>query len=116
MLRLKQLMFILMISLIFQSCSYIDAMKRAELNKEIKGTKAYYDNKCLVSDECARVSAKLFLPEESPIESMIIAVVVDDGNDSRVIDLQTVGFTKDQGKKVTYFFFDLPIGSYQAYA
>ena len=114
--RLKQLMFIFIVSLIFQSCSYIDAVKRAEHNKEIKGTKAYYDNKCLVSDECARVSAKLLLPEENSIESIIIAIVVDDGNDSRVIDLQMVDFTKDQGKKITYFFFDLPIGSYQAYA
>ncbi len=116
MTRLIQLIFIFTISLIFQSCSYIDAMKRAEQNKEIKGTKAYYDNKCLIADECARVSARLLLAEESSIESMIIAIVVDDGNESRVIDLQTVSFTKDQGEKVTYFFFDLPVGSYHAYA
>jgi len=101
---------------IFSSCSYYDAMQRAELSQENRGTDAYYDNKCLVSDACARVSSKIILPLQSSRESLLIAVVVNDSNKSRVIDAQVINFTPDEDKKVSYFFFDLPVGTYTAYA
>ena len=91
-------------------------MKRAKYNEEIKGTKAYYDEKCLVAEECARVSSKVIVPGDSSIESLAIAIVVEDGNESRVIDWEVIHFTIDNDAKVSYFFFDLPVGSYTAYA
>ena len=113
---IKQLFLFLPVILILQSCSYIDTMKRAKHNEEIKGTKAYYDNKCLVAEECAGVSAKVILPGTSKIDSLAIAIVIEDGNESRVIDLDVINFTQNGDTKVSFFFFDLPIGSYTAYA
>ena len=104
------------VMIIFQSCSYIDTMKRAKYNEEIKGTDAYYDEKCLVAEECAQVSAKIILPDASTLDALAIAIVVEDGNESRVIDLEVVNFTQENEQKVSFFFFDLPVGSYTAYA
>ena len=102
--------------LILQSCSYIEAVKRSKLNEEIKGTDAYYDNKCLMADECVRVSAKIIMPLNDSAEELLVAIVVDDGNQSRVIDTEVVDFTQEKKEKVSYFFFDLPVGNYTAYA
>ena len=112
----KQLLLFLPVLLVLQSCSYIDTMKRAKHNEKIKGTKAYYDNKCLVAEECAGISAKVILPGSSKRDALAIAIVVDDGNESRVIDFEVINFTQNGDVKVSYFFFDLPIGMYTAYA
>ena len=90
-------------------------MKRAKHNEEIKGTKAYYDNKCLVSEECAGVSGKVILPGSNTTDALAIAIVVEDANESRVIDLEVINFTKSGDTKISYFFFDLPVGTYTAY-
>ncbi len=110
-----QFLLFLPLLMALQSCSYIDTMQRAQHNEEIKGTKAYYDNKCLVAEECAQVSAKIVLPASSRSDALAIAVVLEDGNESRVIDLEVVNFTQDGDNKVSYFFFDLPVGTYTAY-
>ena len=102
--------------LLLQGCSYIEAVKRAKHNEEIKGTAAYYDDKCLVAEECVRVSAKVVLPLDSPVENLLIAVVVHDENASRVIDAEIINFTPNGDKRVSYVFFDLPVGKYTAYA
>ncbi|MEE8588467.1 MAG: hypothetical protein V3S80_03865, partial [Sulfurimonadaceae bacterium] len=86
----KQLLLFLPVLLVLQSCSYVDTMKRAKHNEKIKGTKAYYDNKCLVAEECAGVSAKVILPGSSKRDALAIAIVVDDGNESRVIDFEVI--------------------------
>jgi len=94
----------------------MDAVKRARYNDEIRGTAAYYDEKCLVADECVRVSAKVILPMEHPVENLLIAVVVHDENASRVIDAEIINFTPSGDERVSYVFFDLPVGAYTAYA
>ena len=111
-----QFLLFIPVLIILQSCSYIDTVKRAKHNKEVKGTDEYYDNKCLVAEECAGVSGKVILPGATNIDDMAIAVVVDDGNESRVIDLQVINFSKRGDNKVSFFFFDLPVGTYTAYA
>lgn len=102
--------------LLLQGCSYIDAIKRAKYNEEIRGTAAYYDNKCLVAEECVRVSAKIILPVKSKIDTLLLAVVLDDKNESRIVDTEEVSFTRSGDKKVSYMFFDLPVGKYTSYA
>ena len=113
---IKQLFLFVPMLMVLQSCSYIDTMKRANYNEQIKGTPEYYDNKCLVAEECATVSAKVILPANSNLDSLAIAVVVVDGNESRVIDLEIIHFIEKSDTKVSYFFFDLPVGTYTAYA
>ncbi|MGB5964920.1 MAG: alpha/beta hydrolase [Sulfurimonadaceae bacterium] len=113
---IKYLLFVLPAVLTFTSCSYIDTVQRAKKSQELKGTAAYYDNKCLVAEECAGLSAKVLLPASDKSDSMAIAVVVEDGNESRVIDVQVIDFTQDGDAKVSYFFFDLPVGTYSIYA
>lgn len=113
---IKYLLLILPILFIFTSCSYIDTIKRASENESNKGTKAYYDNKCLVAEECAGLSAKVLMPHKDQSDSLFIAVVVEDGNTSRVIDVEYITLTEDGDKKVSYFFFDLPVGKYSIYA
>ena len=115
-LYIKELMISIPLLLIIQSCSYIDTVKRANLNEEIKGTDAYYDNKCLIAEECVRVSAKVIMPLKGTPDELLIAVVVDGDDRSRVIDAEVINFTQDQNEKVSYFFFDLPVGNYTAYA
>ena len=112
----QQFLLFIPVLIILQSCSYMDTMKRAKHNEEVKGTDEYYDNKCLVAEECAGVSGKVVLPGSSKIEALAIAIVVEDGNESRVIDLEVINFTKSGDTKVSYFFFDLPVGIYTAYA
>jgi len=101
--------------LLFQSCSYVKTITRAQHNEDIKGTQAYYDEKCLVAEECALISAKIIMPLSNTLETLAIAVVVDDGKESRVIDLEVINFSKDGEKKVSYFFFNLPVGEYTIY-
>ena len=100
---------------IFQSCSYVETVQRANHNKDIKGTEAYYDEKCLVAEECAVVSAKIVIPVTDPIETLAVAVVVDDGSNKRVIDFDLVNLSTDTKKKEGYFFFNLPVGKYMVY-
>lgn len=100
---------------IFEGCSYIDAVMRAKESEKIKGTKAYYDNKCLVAEECAGLSGRIAIPADSPVEALGLAVVLNDGNDSRVIDADVIDFTPVDGEKVSYYFFDLPVGDYTFY-
>lgn len=113
---LRQFILFLPILLLFQACSYIDTLFRFKESKEVKGTKAYYDNKCLVAEECAGLSGKIHLPLEDPNDTLAIAIVVQDGNESRAIDVQLIDFTEDDDEKVSYFFFDLPVGEYEVYA
>lgn len=117
--RLKSLTIYLLLAipvlLTLQGCSYIEALERAKYNETIKGTKAYYDNKCLVPQECAVVSGKIILPGTIQRGLLAVAVVVQDGNESRVIDLEVIKLTPTDGQKVSYYFFDLPVGSYSVY-
>lgn len=102
--------------LIFTGCSYLDAVKRAKQNESNRGTKSYYDNKCLVAEECAMFSGKILLPEDDKSNTLVIAVVVEDGNESRVIDAQRLMFVSQRKRKASYFFFNLPVGHYAIYA
>ncbi len=98
-----------------QACSYIEAVKRAKYNETIKGTEAYYDNKCLVAEECAVISGKIILPGNSHSDTLAVAVVVKDKNGNRVIDFEVIKLTPADNHKVSYYFFDLPVGSYTVY-
>ena len=102
--------------MILQSCSYIETVQRAKASEKSKGSKAYYDNKCQVADECAKLSAKVILPASDKSDSLAIAVVVEDGNDSRVIDVEVIDFINEGKSKVSFFIFDLPVGTYSIYA
>jgi len=114
---MRQFFLILPFFLIFQGCSYLDAMKRAQLNEDIKGTGAYYDQKCLVSDECVTVSAKVILPLEDTAQTLAFVTVIEDGNERRAIDVQLLYFTTelDQKEKSAYYFITLPMGEYRRY-
>ena len=101
--------------LLFQSCSYIETVNRAGHNEEIKGTQAYYDEKCLIAEECALISAKVMMPASNPLDTLAVAIVVDDGEEKRVIDLEIINFSKDGDEKASYFFFNLPVGEYTIY-
>ncbi|MEN8147488.1 MAG: hypothetical protein ABFR02_07700 [Campylobacterota bacterium] len=101
--------------LIFQGCSYLDAVKRSKTNEEIKGTKAYYDNKCLVAEECASLSGSVYLPVNDISDTLALVTVIQDGNESRAIDAQLLDFTTTSDDKVAHFFFSLPVGDYMFY-
>ena len=101
--------------LIFSSCSYVEIIQRAEHNEEIKGTQAYYDEKCLIAEECALISAKIIMPASNPLDTLAIAIVIDDGKGKRVIDLEVINFSEDGDHKASYFFFNLPVGEYTIY-
>ena len=113
---IKYLMLFIPLLLILQSCSYIETVQRAKESEKSKGTKAYYDNKCQVADECAKLSAKVILPAADKSDTLAIAVVVEDGNDSRVIDVEVIDFINEGESKVSFFIFDLPVGTYSIYA
>ena len=114
---MRQFFLILPFFIIFQGCSYLDAMKRAKLNEEIKGTNAYYDQKCLVSDECMMISAKVILPLEERTQTLAFVTVIQDGNESRAIDVQLLNFATEsnQKEKSAYYFLTLPMGEYTGY-
>lgn len=112
---IKYLLLFIPVLLILQSCSYIETVQRAKESEKSKGTKAYYDNKCQVADECAKLSAKVILPTSDKSDSLAIAVVVEDGNDSRVIDVEVIDFINEGESKVSFFIFDLPVGTYSIY-
>ncbi len=101
--------------LIFQGCSYLDAVLREKESKEIMGTKAYYDNKCLVAEECAGISGKVRLPIDDKSNTLAVVVVLEDGNETRAIDAEVIDFSPQNDEKVSYFFFDLPVGTYTLY-
>ncbi len=112
---LTSIFFALPLLLIFQGCSYLDTVMRARENDKLKGTKTYYDNKCMVAEECAGLSGRITIPAESPADTLAIAVVLEDGDDSRVIDADVIDFTPVEGTKVSYYFFNLPVGDYTFY-
>ncbi len=100
---------------IFQGCSYMDAVKRSKDNEKLKGTKAYYDNKCLLSEECATLSGAVYLPADDKSSTLALVTVLHDKNNTRVIDAQLLDFAEGKGSKVSYFFFSLPVGEYKFY-
>jgi len=101
--------------IVFQGCSYLDAVKRSKDNEKIKGTKAYYDNKCLLSEECATLSGSVYLPINDISDTLALVTVIQDGNESRAIDAQLLDFTTTSDDKVAHFFFSLPVGDYMFY-
>lgn len=106
---------ILPLIMIFQGCSYLDAVKRSKTNEEAKGTKAYHDNKCLVAEECTSLSGSVYLPLDDISDTLALVTVIQDGNESRAIDAQLLDFTTTSDDKVAYFFFSLPVGDYMFY-
>ena len=112
---LYHLLVLLPILMLFQACSYMETVKRAKQNENIKGTAAYYDTKCLIAEECVRISAKIILPRNGDLDTVAVAIVVDNIKQSRVIDLEVINFSHNGDDKVSYVFFNLPVGEYTAY-